>query len=238
MKYIFLSLLILTSFFAKTNQVYSLKVVTEHSPPYQYQLKNNKIVGTATDKVIKALNEVNSEFTLNIYPWARAYELALTQPNILIYSIYRNKQREHLFQWVCPLVLESDLYLFALKKNNSIQTMNIENLKQFKVGTVRQGVISIYLKVHGFKEGKELYLTSNDDTNLKLLLRERVDFVIGTTLSIKGRMKKINKDFSILKKISFPEINKDSERCMAFSLDTPSYIVDQVRSALHKINKN
>lgn len=238
MKYIFLSLLILVSFTAKTNQAHTLTVVTEHSPPYNYQLENNKIVGIATDKIIKVLNEANIEFTLNIYPWARSYKLALTQPNILIYSIYRNKEREHLFQWVCSFLPKDDLYFFMLKKNSSIKTSNIENLKQFKIGIVRQGIVSIYLKAQGLKEGKELYVSSNDETNLNLLLHEKVDLIIVTIPSIKMRMKNINKDLSIVRKISFPEINKDSERCMAFSLGTPTHIVDKVRSVLHKINKN
>ena len=240
MKYIVLSLLILVSFSAKTYQAHTLTVVTEHSPPYNYQLKNNKIVGIATEKIIKVLNEANIEYTLNIYPWARSYELALIQPNTLIYSIYRNKHREPLFQWVCSLLPKDDLYFFVLKKNNSIQfkTINIENLKKFKIGLISQGLASIYLRAQGLKEGKELYISSNDDTNLNLLLHEQVALIIVTLPSMKMRMKNLNKDLSILRKINFPEINKDSERCMAFSLDTPTYIVDKVRSALHKINKN
>ena len=238
MKYFFFSLLIFVSFSAKTYQAYTLTVVTEQSPPYNYQLKNKKIVGIATNKIIKVLNEAKIEFTLNIYPWARSYKLALTQPNILIYSIYRSKEREPLFQWVCSLLPKDDLYFFALKKNDSIKTINIEKLKQFKIGIIRQGLASIYLKAQGFKEGKELYVSSNDDTNLNLLLNENVDLIIVTLPSMKMRMENINKDLSIVRKINFPEINKESERCMAFSLDTPTHIVNKVRSVLHKINKN
>jgi len=230
--------MLFASFSISANKDYILNVVTEHSPPFNYQLKNKQIVGTATDKVIKALNEANIDFTHSLYPWARSYKLAMTQPNTLIYSIYRNKQREHLFQWACPLILDSDLYFFALKNKHSMQTMDIENLALFKTGIVRGGLAATYLKARGLQEGKELYSASDDDVNLKLLLNEEIDFIIGTIPSMSRRMRNMNMDVATFKKINFPEINKDSERCMAFSLDTPTDVVDKVRTALQKINKH
>ncbi len=236
-KHLLSLMMLFASFSISANQDFILKVVTEHSPPFNYQLKNKQIVGTATDKVIRALNEANIKFTHSLYPWARSYKLALTQPNTLIYSIYRNKQREHLFQWVCPLVLDSDLYLFALKKKHAMKTLTTENLALFKTGIVRGGLGATYLQAHGLREGKELYSASNDDINLKLLLNEKIDFIIGTIPSLSRRMKNMNMDVAVFRRINFPEINKNSERCMAFSLDTPSYIVDKVRIAIQQINK-
>ncbi len=221
-----------------SNQTQSLKVVTEHNPPFNYQLRNDKIVGSATNKVLEVLDEAKIDFTLNIYPWARSYKMALSQPNTLIYSIFRNKQREPLFQWVCPLLPGDELYLFSLKKNDAIQLKNIEDLKKYKIGVVREGIDSVYLKSQGFKEGKELYPSSNDGINLKLLLQEKVDLIISGTPSIEKRLKNISQNLSIVRKVSFPELNKDIELCMAFSLNTPSHIVDKVRTALHKVNSN
>jgi len=238
LKHLLLLFLIFAAFSAKPNQAQVLKVVTEHNPPFNYQLRNDKIVGSATDKILKVLEEANIEFTLNIYPWARSYKMALTQPNTLIFSIFRNKQRESLFQWICPLLPGDELYLFALKKNNLIQITNLEDLKQYKIGVVREGIDSVYLKSQGFKEGKELYPASNDGINLKLLLQEKVDLIISGTPSMKKRLKNINQNLSIVKKVSFPELNKDIELCMAFSLNTPSHIVDKVRAALYKVNTN
>jgi len=237
LKYILLTLMICASFSVKAIQDQMLHVVTEHSPPFNYQLKNEEIVGSATEKVIKALNDSNIDFTLDIYPWARAYKLALTQPNTLIYSIYRNKERKDLFQWACPLLPRNDLYLYALKKNSSMKTVNIDNLKQFKTGIVRQGLVSTFLKGQGFQEGKELYVATDDTTNLKLLLEGKVDLVIATITSMKNRMEGINQALPLLRRINFPEINIDTELCLAFSLDTPSNIVDKVRIALHNINQ-
>jgi len=236
LKYIFLTLMICTSFSVKAMQDQILHVVTEHSPPFNYQLKNKKIVGSGTDKVIKALDEANIDFSLDIYPWARAYKLALTQPNTLIYSIYRNKERKNLFQWACPLLPRNDLYLYALKKNSSVKAVNIDNLKQFKTGIVRQGLVSTFLKGKGFEEGKELYVATDDTTNLKLLLEGKIDLVIATITSMENRMKSINQALPLLRRVNFPEINIDTELCLAFSLDTPSDIVDKVRNALHNIN--
>lgn len=237
MKYVAFSLLILFSLWAKTSHAQALNVVTEHWPPFNYQLANKEIGGIATEKVTRVLKEANIDFTLNLYPWARSYHMALSQPNTLIYSIYRNKQREHLFHWACPLLPRQDLYLFTLSKNKSIQKVDTKNLKQFKIGIVRQEIASIHLKAQGLKEGKELYVSASDDNNLKLLLEGKVDLIIGTIPSMKMRLENLNKAFSVLTAIDFPEINQDSEHCMAFSLNTPIYLVDKVRSALKKLNQ-
>jgi polar amino acid transport system substrate-binding protein len=40
---------------------------------------------------------------MEVYPWVRAYKMAQTTPNVMLFSILLNPQRENLFKWVGAL---------------------------------------------------------------------------------------------------------------------------------------
>ncbi len=88
MKIIFL----LLSTFLITGTTYSqeIRVLTEHLPPYQIQMGENKIGGFSTEIVRAVLKEAKIRAKIEVYPWVRAYSIALEDKNILIFSIVRS----------------------------------------------------------------------------------------------------------------------------------------------------
>lgn len=76
-----------------------LKVVTELSPPNQTRI-NNEVMGYSTEIVRLILAAANIDATIEIYPWARAYKMARSKPNTLIYSLAKTADREPLFHWI------------------------------------------------------------------------------------------------------------------------------------------
>ncbi|MFC6476827.1 hypothetical protein ACFQDN_09900 [Pseudomonas asuensis] len=76
-----------------------IQVVTEES---QFiTLRNGRIGGAATEVVELTLNRAGqTDYKINLYPWARAYDIATNQPNVLIYLVARTPEREALFKWV------------------------------------------------------------------------------------------------------------------------------------------
>ena len=79
-----ITFLLLASFCAQSKEI---KVVTELLEPYQIKKPDGSLGGFSTD-VVDALFEITKDLAeIKIMPWARAYEIALSKPNILIYSI-------------------------------------------------------------------------------------------------------------------------------------------------------
>ena len=39
------------------------------------------------------------DYQIRLYPWARAYDMALKEPNVLIFLIARTSARETQFKW-------------------------------------------------------------------------------------------------------------------------------------------
>src|SRR3990167_4825058 len=76
----------------------TIRAVTE-TTPYTYQ-KGERVVGTATEVVEKTLQAAGqTDYQVRLYPWARAYDMALKEPNVLIFLIARTPVRESQFKW-------------------------------------------------------------------------------------------------------------------------------------------
>ncbi|MBI2753183.1 MAG: hypothetical protein HYX46_06665 [Betaproteobacteria bacterium] len=75
----------------------TVRAVTE-TTPYTYQ-KGERVEGTATEVVEKTLQAAGqTDYQVRLYPWARAYDMALKEPNVLIFLIARTPARETQFK--------------------------------------------------------------------------------------------------------------------------------------------
>jgi len=90
-----------------------LRVVTEDYPPYSY-LEAGRVTGYSTAVVRAVLAEAGLEAEIQLIPWARAYDLALHDEQVLIYSIARTPAREHKFRWIGQ-VAPSEWFLYSLR---------------------------------------------------------------------------------------------------------------------------
>src|SRR6185369_7151225 len=91
----------------------SVRVVTEAS---QYsRLENGKVVGPATEVTEAVLKRAGVvDYGIALYPWARAQDMALQEPNVLIYLIARTPAREAQFKWAGE-IMKVQYHLFKLK---------------------------------------------------------------------------------------------------------------------------
>src|ERR1035437_4785529 len=79
-------------------QAQTIHGVTEDTS-YSF-LKEGKVIGSATAVVELRLKQACfSNYQISLYPWARAYDMALKEPNVLIFLIARTPAREQQFKW-------------------------------------------------------------------------------------------------------------------------------------------
>ena len=79
-------------------KVVTINIITEDSVILQYKEKG-KIVGPATDIVTDTIEQAGFSYDIKMLPWSRAYKVALTQKNTLIYSLARTADCEDKFHW-------------------------------------------------------------------------------------------------------------------------------------------
>jgi ABC-type amino acid transport substrate-binding protein len=83
----------------------SLNIMTEEFPPFNYS-DNGQPAGQSVDLLLKASAAAGSPITkdkINMAAWARAYQTALSGPNVMLFSTTRTEQREDLFKWAGPI---------------------------------------------------------------------------------------------------------------------------------------
>ena len=83
----------------------SLTFITEEYPPYNY-IDNQQLTGISIDlleAIFAATETPLSRHDVRYYPWVRGYELALSQPNTVLFSTTRTPAREVKFHWVGPI---------------------------------------------------------------------------------------------------------------------------------------
>lgn len=213
-----------------------VKIVTENYPPYNYE-ENGKVKGVSTEIVRAVLKEMGLNIKITVYPWARTYRLALEEPNTLIYSIARTPEREHKFKWV-GVIAPADQVLLSLKERTDIKLNNLDDTRKYKIGTVRDDVIEHHLLSNGFKVGKNIDRCNNYNSNIKKLLRKRIDLcAIGKLVGYNILRKIGHEPGDTVKQVYRFDVLSEGVN-MAFQKDTPDEVVNKFRRGLEKIKEN
>lgn len=230
-----LLILILTGAFYPAH-AQEITIVTENYPPYHYE-KKGIVVGQGTETVRAVLDILNRKARIEVYPWARAYYMALNNKNTLIYGIARTPQRENLFKWI-GISSPVRYCLFSLASRNDIHLRTLEDAKQYKIGTVREDIIELYLIENGFKIRENIEPNNSYEANLKKLINRRVDLwgVVDLTAHYLVQSNQYPKN-TINEVYYLKELSTDGAY-MAFSKNTPDALVDQFRGALEKIKED
>ena len=205
-------------------------MVTEVSPPMNYPDKNGRAAGIATALVEQVLTTAGIDYDIRFYPWIRAYNLALEQPNVLIYTIYRNQQRAPLFHWFCPLPDSGNIQLYKLSKHGHIQLGSLAEAKQYRIGATRNGIGHQFLQSKGFDE-QQLDISVDEETNIRKLLAGRIDLLLQSEQVLAAHLQQLTIPPSwfepailLFERTRFPN-------CMALSRQTSPVIINKVRRA-------
>ena len=147
-----------------------LTILTENLPPLNY-LENGELVGSSVEIVEEIMKRVGSEESIQVYPWARAYQMALEEENIVLFGMTFTNDRENLFKWVGPLATKRDILL--ARKDSTFSVENLEDAKKVgRIGTLRDDVRGKLLEQLGFSN---LEPVSDEQNNAQKLALGRID---------------------------------------------------------------
>ena len=210
-----------------------LMVVTEELSPYQYTDSEKQLTGYSVEVIQAAFQASKINTNIQVLPWARAYKLALTRPNTLIFSLSRSKLRENKFIWGGKLLRE-EIYFWRLKSKpeNIIKVLN--DIKDFNLSVTRYSNPALFMQEHNFKN---IALVDDSDQNVKMLASGHVDFIIGTALDYKYRANKLGIDFNQFEPvIKIDELSNDLY--FAFSQGTDPDLIKLCLDGYNKILLN
>lgn len=213
-----------------------LRIVTEELPPYN-MLRDGTVTGMSTEVVQAVLKEVGMEAEIEIMPWARAYQLALHESNVLIYSIARTPAREPLFYWV-GTIAPTRWYMYSLA-DRPVKLEALSDARGHQIATVNQDVGEQYLISQGFSIGEELQPSNKYEQNYRKLKVDHVELWISNELNALYLTRQHGEDPTqvLVQSLELPELSRTG-LSMAFSRDTPIQTVERFRAGLEAIRRN
>lgn len=93
-----------------------LQILTEQDPPYSFKGPDGKPTGYGVDVVSEIQKRVGNKNQIEIIPWARAYFKIQKEPNVVVFTMTKTKERAPLFQWVGPVIENG--WVFVTKKGS------------------------------------------------------------------------------------------------------------------------
>lgn len=210
-----------------------MTAVTEEFRPMNYT-ENGVVRGYTADIARELLERAHIGYTLTSYPWARAYQMAQRQPDVLIFSIVRTPEREKRFQWIAP-VAKRRAYVYKLAKRGDIELRSPDDLFKYVTATDRDDASASQLEALGLKAGKNIELSNQDYTSLQKLLVGRVDLMVGTESFMRELCADHGVEYGRLERTIV--VPGGADYYIAASLETAPQTVDLLREEFRKLRK-
>jgi polar amino acid transport system substrate-binding protein len=210
----------------------TVQVVTETSP-FVF-LQDGKVAGPATEVLEKTLHLAGiQDYRLNLYPWARAYDMALSEPNVLIYLVARTPEREAKFQWVGEF-MQTRYHLYKLRYRADIQARTLDAARNYTIGVMRDDLRHQYLQQQGFTR---LVVSAQTLENFAQLVNRKVDLVPLSESGAEAQCRNARFDCAGLEKVLALD-SLTTGLYMAYSLDTPPAVVQRTQAAFKQLKAN
>ena len=211
----------------------NVQVVSEIYPPYQVMNDKGELQGWAADKVKSIFYNASVDYNVKIYPWARAYQLALTEPNVFIFSLLRTDEREQLFQWIAPLCMIKFSF-YRLKNRPDIQVNSLAEAKNYLIAAQKGQASAEYLLRLGFEPEKHLSISYNNDNFIKMLAFGRVDLIVLSSTHFQSLINTKSPYTEIIEPI-FPINYLTRNLYLASSVNSPPEIIKRLNNAYDEL---
>ena len=204
-----------------------LTILTENLPPLNY-VDNGTLVGPSVEIVREIQKRVGSQEQIQVYPWARAYKMALEEENVILFGMTYTKVREDKFKWVGPLATKRDI--LVAKKGSGIKIKDLEDAKKVKsIGTLLDDTRGRLLERNGFNN---LEPVSDEQLNAKKLALGRIDLWAYKIPGLRTVCDLAGVDYT-----KFEEVYhlREIDLMIAFSKKTSDSIVQKWRDAFNEM---
>lgn len=182
--------------------------------------------GPGTAIAEATLKRAGLDYRVAVYPWARAYDMALHDPDVLIYLLARTADRESLFHWVGE-VAKVDAPLYRLRKRKDVVVNSLDDARRYRIGVTRGDARQDALRKAGFSR---LVVSAQDLDTFRKLLNNQVDLIPLPERDAIALAREAGEPYADLEKV----LNVDSlalQLWLAFSRPTSDDVVARTRAA-------
>lgn len=227
-----LSLAIATPALAEHQTTQSaLRVLTEHSPPGEYQEPSGRVTGPTAEMVRELMRRAGEQAEIELHPWKRGYDYALGTQPVALFETARTRERENLFKWVGPIKRISR-GLYALEEN----AQPLDTLEQARLAAgvcAYNGDSSAEMLLRqGFTN---LALPTLPQQCLSMLLHKRVTYWATSDIEKDAFLTLLGLPPQTIERVLELDIR---ELYIAFSLATPDSTVQRWQAVLDEMKRD
>lgn len=210
---------------ALASNVPELTIYTENDPPYVTVDEQGRIGGLTQPRLARFLQSINYPVQkIQVQPWARSYQAALSQPNVLIYPIAKTPEREAKLTYLYRLY-DASVSFYRLDERSDIRVNNLDSAKKYSVCAVRGDYRAEFLQRQQFKQ---IDLAPDSTANLKKLLAGRCDLAILTEIGIQGKLAQL-KETPERVRIAYPLRELDSNLYIAINSSSDAKTIQHLK---------
>ncbi len=207
-----------------------IQMMTEEYPPVTF-MKDGKISGFVTDMVREISARQGIQDNIRLTSWDEAYKVALSNPNVVLFSAERTDEREKLFQWVGPV--GKNRAIFYAKKGSGIRINSFDEArKAAAIATTANWFTEQDLKSRGFTNLVSAPLPTD---NVRMLMQGEVKLSVFTDITVGEIVKNAGYNMDDLE----PVFTVSSTYFyIAMSLGTPPEVVKKWQSVLDELKED
>jgi polar amino acid transport system substrate-binding protein len=217
---------------ASVSAVEPLRVVLEVSPPHQ-TLENGQVGGLTTAVVAAMLQHAGLTPAYEVYPWARAFRIAATTPDVLIYNMARTPEREDRFEWI-GIVTSYKFGFLKLGDRDDIQVSQLADIKHYVVGAQRDDFSAEWLRDVAKQPLQKLQLQPDVVETWRLLVNGKLDLMIDDPQAIDDMLIKHHLERSDVEFVIFPQ-ELEQQTWIALKKGSSPELVQRLRLAYQQI---
>jgi polar amino acid transport system substrate-binding protein len=207
-----------------------LQILTTEVPPMAF-MKDGKLQGFCIEIVADIQRRLGKSDAITLLPWARAYQMALHEPNTMLICPKRTAEREHRFRWVGPL-LSSQTAIYA-QAGGQGKLASLEAAKALSSLLVLRASYSYQdLTGMGFRN---LYEVNDPAGMVRMLMASRAPAMMMERQLLDVVLKDLGADPKVI--VPIYEIQSPSSN-LAFSTDVPQQTVNQWQAAFDAMKKD
>jgi polar amino acid transport system substrate-binding protein len=214
---------------SEPGQAQTINVVTEETS-YSF-IRDGKVAGIASEIAERMLQMAGlTDYRMALYPWARAYDMALLQANVLIYPISRTPARERQFKWVGEMARITPRF-YKLRRERSVLVGTLDDARNYTIGVIRDDVRQAYLQARGFTR---MVVSASNAENFRKLLNHQVQLIALPEPEVRQQCAQAGIDFAEVESVYRLDEMADGVY-FAYSLATPDDVVQSSRAAFERL---
>ncbi len=195
-----------------------LRLITAELPPYTFQVPPATVAefpgpgqGLVQEVVAEMARRVGHSGTIEYMPWARAQQIAMTEPNVGILSLTRSPEREDKYRWLAKIVTD-DLVLVG---GQGVDVSGLDKVKDRPTGVLLRSGAEALLREKGFTR---IEASPEEWLNAKKIKERRIDAWLAPRLMVIYAMQEVEGDPATL---NFGTIVRASDIYLAASKSLP-----------------